>query len=165
MSENTTTNITPTTTTTVESSNKWNHLYTLSKEFNEPILLQAHIVHGFKRGSKELGIPTANLNMNELDNLGNNIETGIYYGYCYLRKNYNDELNNNNKYKAVVSVGWNPYYKNKLKTIEAHLLNEFNNDFYDDIIDLYLIGYLRPETDFSSLGNFILYFYYIYFIY
>jgi FAD synthase len=61
----------------------WNHLYTL-KKFDNPLLLSAEVVHGFKRGSKELGIPTANLNMNELGDKGKDLDTGIYYGWGYL---------------------------------------------------------------------------------
>jgi hypothetical protein len=56
---------------------KWSHLYApAEKVFSEPVLLAAEIVHGFKRGSKELGIPTANLSMDQIGDRVASIETG-----------------------------------------------------------------------------------------
>ncbi len=51
----------------------------------------------------------------------------------------------------VMSVGWNPYYKNKEKTMEAHLLHKFDSDFYDEELRLVVVGYLRPEADFTGV--------------
>ncbi len=82
---------------------KWNvssltqyHLHIILEHFDSPIYLGAKVTHGFKRGSKELGIPTANLCMDELGERGS-IKTGIYYGVARLR---------NTIYQCVVSVGW-----------------------------------------------------------
>lgn len=36
---------------------------------------------------------------------------------------------------------------------EAHLLHQFDGDFYDEELTLLLCGYLRQEADFSSLGE------------
>jgi riboflavin kinase len=100
---------------------------------------------GFQRGSKELGIPTANLSMDQLGVSGEQLETGIYYGWALLK---------GKQYEAVVSVGWNPFYKNVKKTVEAHLLEEMD-DFYGDTIQVSLYGYLRNEADFKSLDELI----------
>lgn len=70
-------------------------------------------------------------------------------------------------YKMVMSIGWNPFYKNKKKTAEAWLLHEFPEvrlilfshslhcsclqDFYGEDLRLIVCGYLRPESDFTSL--------------
>ena len=98
-------------------------------------------MHGYNRGSKELGIPTANLCMEELGEKGN-LDTGIYYGWSRLRGEV---------YPAVVSIGWNPFYHNTKKTIEAHLLQELS-DFYDEQLDVLLLGYLRQECNFNNVG-------------
>lgn len=127
---------------TAETKKDWSHLYTREHVLASPLVLEATIVHGFKRGSKELGIPTANLNMDELGSLGDGLETGIYYGHAVLL---------GESYIAVVSVGWNPYYKNEKKTIEAHLLSKLD-DFYGDKLVLTLEGFLRSEANFESLG-------------
>lgn len=123
----------------------WTHLYESEHVLPEPLVLVATVVHGFKRGSKELGIPTANLCMEELGDAGNNLETGIYYGRALLL---------GQTYDAVVSIGWNPFYKNTKKTIEAHLLASLE-DFYGTQMELTLNGYLRPEADFKGLGELI----------
>lgn len=127
------------------SSNKkdWSALYVNEHSLPTPLILEATIVHGFKRGSKELGIPTANLNMEELGAVGDGLDTGIYYGHAVL---------GGNQYIAVVSIGWNPYYKNEKKTIEAHLLANLE-DFYGERLSLTLEGFLRSEANFESLGN------------
>mmetsp|Transcript_3041 Transcript_3041/g.5175 ORF Transcript_3041/g.5175 Transcript_3041/m.5175 type:complete len:201 (-) Transcript_3041:490-1092(-) len=123
----------------------WSHLYKDERKFGEPILLEAEIVHGFGRGSKELGIPTANLSMDVLGPRGENLETGIYYGWSHL---------NSCRYQTVVSVGWNPFYKNEKKTVEAHLLSKLP-DFYGEILKVELLGYLRQETNFNGVDDLI----------
>jgi riboflavin kinase len=122
-------------------------LYTGEKRFSESIVLTANVVHGFKRGSKELGIPTANLNMEQLGEQGESLETGIYYGWSVL---------NGVRYETVVSVGWNPFYKNSKKTVEAHLLAKMD-DFYGEELRVELLGYLRQEANFNGIGNAPLY--------
>lgn len=94
-------------------------------------------------GSKELGIPTANLSMEDLGTVGDSLETGIYYGWACLKGTL---------YKTVVSVGWNPFYKNIKRTVEAHLLQSLE-DFYGENITVYLLGYLRQECSFDSVGK------------
>ena len=52
----------------------WSHLYVDEHHLNPPIVLTATVVHGFQRGSKELGIPTANLSMDELGTIGDGLQ-------------------------------------------------------------------------------------------
>jgi len=121
----------------------WSHLYNQEKKFSEIVVLEAEVVHGFKRGSKELGFPTANLDMQQLGETGEQMSTGIYYGYAILR---------GVDHPTVVSVGWNPFYQNEKKTVEAYLLAQLD-DFYGEQIKLLLYGYLRDECNFSGLGE------------
>ncbi|CAM9359640.1 unnamed protein product [Choristocarpus tenellus] len=72
------------------------------------VCMSATVVKGFGRGSKLLGIPTANMDMSEVGHTVDNMSTGIYMGYTSLR----GEI-----FRAVVSVGWNPYFDNKEKTV------------------------------------------------
>ena len=128
-------------------ADRWGHLYiNTERSFDEPILLKASIVHGFKRGSKELGFPTANLNMDELGDLGKQLNTGIYFGWILL----NDIV-----YETVVSIGYNPVYKNETKTVEAYIINQLLPDFYGECVQLLLLGYLRDECNFSGLEELI----------
>jgi riboflavin kinase len=134
---------------------KWDHLYENAQEvLKAPIYLSANVVHGFKRGSKELGIPTANLDMDVVNKMlrdkGNSeaeLKTGIYYGWAKLGSS--DAI-----HRTVISVGWNPFYKNEKKTLEAHLLSKMD-DFYDDNLSVLMCGYLRDEANFTSLEDLI----------
>lgn len=50
-----------------------------------PLKVRGPVIKGFGRGSKELGIPTANIPLSGLSVGGNdNLESGIYYGYASL---------------------------------------------------------------------------------
>jgi len=51
----------------------------------------------------------------------------------------------------VVSVGWNPFYNNVKRTVEAHLLCNLP-DFYGEHIQIFLVGFLRQECSFDSVG-------------
>lgn len=133
----------------------WDHLYTSEKQFvgNETMVLEGSVVHGFKRGSKELGIPTANISMDDLGDLGEKMSTGIYYGHAKL---IGEQFRHRPIYPTVVSVGWNPFYKNEKKAIEAHLITDGAlDDFYDERLSVTVCGYLRDETSFKSLEELI----------
>ncbi|KAM0734613.1 Riboflavin kinase [Formica fusca] len=111
-----------------------------------PYFVSGTVIKGFGRGSKALGIPTANLPESVVNAVPKDLDTGVYYGWASLRGQV---------YKMVTSIGWNPYYKNEKKSMEVHLLHKFHNDFYGEEIKVIITGYLRPEKDFSSLEELI----------
>ena len=121
-----------------------------------PIRLSATVVKGYGRGSKVLGIPTANLSMQELtENINNNrdpnvnidaIKTGIWYGFACL---------DGKIYKTATSIGWNPQFDNKEKTVEPHIIHEFPEDFYGERLTILLCGYIRDEMPFESIDSLI----------
>jgi riboflavin kinase len=132
------------TTATAPKKYDWSSLYeNRFSIFDEKILLSGNVVHGFKRGSKELGIPTANISPEELGEVGSGLTSGVYFGYAYL---------GGFVYRAVVSVGWNPHYGNKHKSVEVHLLAKLE-DFYGEVIHVLLCGFLRDEQAFGNLGS------------
>ncbi|OAL44715.1 riboflavin kinase [Pyrenochaeta sp. DS3sAY3a] len=50
-----------------------------------PLKLRGPVIKGFGRGSKDLGIPTANIPLSGLSIAGNSdLSSGIYYGFCTL---------------------------------------------------------------------------------
>lgn len=102
---------------------------------------------GFGRGSKELGIPTANFPDHVVEKLPEEITTGIYYGWA--------KVDDGPAYKMVMSIGWNPYYKNKKKSMETHIMHIFKQDFYGSLLRVVMLGYIRPEKNFSSLDELI----------
>ena len=64
-----------------------------------PMRCKGPVIHGFKRGSKELGIPTANLDIDLLSPEIQSAETGVYYGWAAVGT---DPA----VHKFVMSVGW-----------------------------------------------------------
>ncbi|XP_016409042.1 riboflavin kinase-like isoform X1 [Sinocyclocheilus rhinocerous] len=108
-----------------------------------PCFCRGQVVRGFGRGSKDLGIPTANFPESVVDNLPADISTGIYYGWA--------RMDNGDIHKMVMSIGWNPYYKNTKKSMETHVIHTFKEDFYGQILSVAMVGYIRPERGFKSL--------------
>ncbi len=81
------------------------------------------VIRGFGRGSKELGIPTgfslyffyyilANLSDNVIEALPNSMHSGVYAGFA--------QIENGPVIKMVMSLGWNPFYKNIKRSMVLH---------------------------------------------
>ncbi|KAK7812807.1 hypothetical protein U0070_019833 [Myodes glareolus] len=104
------------------------------------------VVHGFGRGSKQLDIPTANFPEQVLDSLPADISTGIYSGWASVRSG---------AIHKMVSIGWNPYYKNVTKSMEIHIIHTFKEDFHGEILNVAIVGYLISEKNFDSLESLI----------
>lgn len=109
----------------------------------EPWYVGGPVIKGFGRGSKVLGIPTANLPTTAFSSTLSDCVCGIYLGWAGLA--------NRGVFKMVMSVGWNPYFDNAEKTVEPWLLHDFPEDFYGEELRLIVVGYIRPEANFSSL--------------
>jgi len=139
-----------------------------------PIRITSKVIKGFGRGSKELGIPTANLCPKSTIIFSNKTQTyddlpnGVYWGYArIINSNDNVKLT----LKTALSIGYNPQYNNEMKTIEPHLIAPyehhpnrriskcdetlFENDFYGADIKLSIIGFIRSQSSFNGLDNLI----------
>lgn len=112
-----------------------------------PYFAQGTVVKGFGRGSKQLGIPTANFPDSVVEGLPEAFECGVYYGWALV--------DNGPVYEMVMSVGWNPFYKNTKKTMEIHILHSFEDDFYGAVMRTCVSGYIRPERSFDSVDELI----------
>ena len=53
-------------------------------------------------------------------------------------------------FPMVMSLGYNPYYKNTVRSIEVHILHRFPRDFYGAKMNLLICGFIRPEYDYVS---------------
>lgn len=113
----------------------------------EPWYISGPVIKGFGRGSKVLGIPTANISTTDYPTLLSEHPSGVYFGWA--------GLSNRGVYKMVMSIGWNPYFNNTEKTIEPWLLHDFDEDFYGEELRLVIVGYIRPEANFPSLETLI----------
>ncbi|KAF3031560.1 riboflavin kinase [Didymella heteroderae] len=152
-----------------------------------PLKLRGPVIKGFGRGSKELGIPTANIPLSGLSINGySDLDSGIYYGFCTLDHSTIPSSTSSTTvpsatsdtsipsqssshavldleyaastpstgrspvYPTVLSIGYNPYYKNTTRSIEIHILANFSSDFYGAELSLVILGFIRPEYDYVS---------------
>jgi len=135
-----------------------------------PIRMISKVRKGFGRGSKDLGIPTANLDRSTLQSSTpfDDLPTGIYWGYGRIQ-NGGDNGGEAVVYKAAISIGYNPTYGNDQKSVEPHLIATESDprrhasstgetlleDFYDLTCRLSVVGYLRPELPFEGLEKLV----------
>ncbi|KAF8558786.1 riboflavin kinase [Imleria badia] len=122
-----------------------------------PIQLEGTVQHGFGRGGKDLGCPTANLPDESIAHMASIAKPGVYYGYArvYSVSDPPSELPTEDLVvlPMVMSLGWNPFYKNQRMTAEIHVMHKFNSDFYGLKLKALVLGYIRPEFDYVSRGK------------
>lgn len=51
----------------------------------------------------------------------------------------------------VMSIGYNPFYRNTVRSAEVHVLHKFTADFYDVNMRLMILGFIREEKDYKGL--------------
>ena len=99
-------------------------------------------MHGFKRGSTLLGCPTSNVCTEQLQDKIQHFKMGVYFGWAKLK----DEV-----FKMIANIGKNPSFGNDKVSVEVHLLHQFDEDFYDENLQVLIVGSIRTETKFTSL--------------
>ncbi|CAI4038105.1 hypothetical protein SMKI_04G4450 [Saccharomyces mikatae IFO 1815] len=131
------------------------------------------IVSGFGRGSAELGVPTANVPIEQLPKSINDLDLGVYFGFAHIRAVDSEEASVETRQEGrtvtysygqylseangdldvlpmVLSVGKNPFYGNDFKTMELHVLHDFKNDFYGAKVKFNILGHIRPELNYTT---------------
>lgn len=98
------------------------------------------VVHGKKLG-KEIGYPTANIEVDDIDKLIP--ANGIYA----VNVQYLDTI-----YDGMLSVGNNPTIENAKWSIEVNIF-EFNKTIYGDELTIYFIARMRDEVKFNDLND------------
>ncbi|KAK3316142.1 hypothetical protein B0H66DRAFT_479370 [Apodospora peruviana] len=119
-----------------------------------PYRMEGKVISGFGRGSKELGIPTANLPVDESVSWISDIPSGVYFGWASLAlpSSHPDFLGHQFElYPMVMSIGYNPFYKNTVRSAEVHVLQKFKADFYGCQMRLLITGFIREEKDYNGL--------------
>ena len=115
-----------------------------------PYYVQGTVTHGFGRGSKELGCPTANLDQKTVYKV--NIPTGVYWGLAQLVHDRGENRPLHDEIRPMIcSIGFNPHYGNQTKSLEVHILHKYDHDFYDSTIKVAICGRIRDELSFPSL--------------
>jgi riboflavin kinase/FMN adenylyltransferase len=97
------------------------------------------VVAGKGRGSKVLGVPTANL-ISENDLLP---ACGIYAVWV---------IKDGQKLSGVANIGTCPTFGNQELSLEVHLL-DFNGDLYGELLQVEFVSRLREERRFPSIDE------------
>lgn len=125
-----------------------------------PLQMEGKVIHGYGRGSKELGIPTANLPIDDIQTPWiSGVASGAYFGWAALRlppaaveaSKQPDTGADFNLYPMVMSIGYNPFYDNTVRSAEVHVLHDFaGREFYGCEMRLLIVGFIRPEKKYLS---------------
>ncbi|KAF5363848.1 hypothetical protein D9756_000840 [Leucocoprinus leucothites] len=119
-----------------------------------PIRLAGPVQKGFGRGGKDLGCPTANLPDDSTEEMTAVARTGVYYGYAQVIPPQDKVAEFGKEELAVLpmvmSMGFNPFYDNKKLTAEIHIMHSFQRDFYGYEMRAIVLGYIRPELNYTS---------------
>lgn len=109
------------------------------KFLGHPMLVIGEVVHG-RKIARELGFPTANINMN------NRLfpPFGIYGAYLQIGSKDSELL------YGAVNIGCNPTLKAGEITLEVHIL-DFDKDIYGKKIYIQIVKFMRKERKFNSV--------------
>jgi len=81
-------------------------------------------------------------------------QTGVYFGYAQVSRDKDQAGSISDEdtrvLPMVMSLGWNPFYKNEQLTAEIHIMHDFKSDFYGHHMKVIVLGYIRPELDYVS---------------
>lgn len=113
-----------------------------------PVMLRGHVTTGFGRGSKQLGIPTANLPPAPLMGQLKSLSTGVYFGWARVG-------GDSHVHKMVMNLGRRPTFEDDEPelSVEIHIMHKFADDFYGKELRAIVLGFLRPEIKFGGLQD------------
>jgi riboflavin kinase len=126
---------------------------------------------------QQLGIPTANIPVDGV-NWIEEARSGVYFGWAgiQLSPDHPDRSSPSTNppsatsstslpaskaaegyrvYPMVMSIGYNPFYKNTVRSAEVHVLHEFKKDFYGSDMAIVITGFIRPELDYVNVESLI----------
>lgn len=126
-----------------------------------PLLMSGRVQSGFGRGSAELGIPTANLPVDgpEAASWIAAAKSGVYFGWASLAVPDEGKTWEDGKtfrvWPMVMSIGYNPFYKNTVRSAEVHVMRRVHFDFRGHEMRLMILGYIREEKDYAILEDLV----------
>jgi riboflavin kinase len=118
-----------------------------------PLYATGKVVYGFGRGSKQMGIPTANLNPEDLPQELLALPKGVYYGWAQVRAPGLDTRS----HMMVMNIGNRPTFADSdAVTLEVHILHDYESaDFYGEEAAIVVLGFIRLEMKFNSLDELV----------
>lgn len=120
-----------------------------------PLYMEGEVIAGFGRGSKQLGVPTANIPPEavHVDGGVSRLPLGVYFGWAQVDPPPGAPPADSRVHRMVMNVGRRPTLDadGASLSVELHLLHSFSADFYGARMRAVALGFLRPELRFSGL--------------
>ena len=63
-------------------------------------------------------------------------------------------IHEGNKFDSITSIGNNPTFNEKLKTIETYIIN-FDKNIYNQKLKIFFINFIRKQIKFDNEGDLI----------
>ncbi|MBW9144069.1 bifunctional riboflavin kinase/FAD synthetase [Clostridium sp. CM028] len=104
-----------------------------------PHTISGKVIKG-KQFGRTIGFPTVNLNYNKEYIIP---KGGVYYTLAEY---------DNNFYRAITNIGYNPTVEGGKLSVETHILN-FDKKIYNEIVKIYFINRIRDEVKFNSIDE------------
>uniref|UniRef100_A0A061RB93 riboflavin kinase n=1 Tax=Tetraselmis sp. GSL018 TaxID=582737 RepID=A0A061RB93_9CHLO len=118
-----------------------------------PIYIEGNVTTGFGRGSKQMGVPTANLPPEPLEEQIGHLPVGVYFGWAQLP---GGEGSDGQAQKMVMNIGYRPTCDDGGgMTVELHIMHVFEGDFYGAPLKAVVLGYIRPEMRFGGIDDLV----------
>ena len=102
-----------------------------------PHTIIGEVIKGKQLG-RTIGFPTVNLNYNKEYILP---KGGVYYTLAEY---------DNNIYKAITNIGYNPTVEGGKLSVETYILN-FDKQIYGEVVKIYFINRIRDEVKFNTI--------------
>ena len=119
-----------------------------------PVYMEGNVVTGFGRGSKQLGVPTANIPPDSLGDRLHSLPAGVYFGWVrLLDPSHSSPTDDGEVHRMVMNIGRRPTFNDAHPetTVELHVLHTFAEDFYGKKLRAVATGFIRPEVKFSGI--------------
>lgn len=139
-----------------------NDISMANKLLGYTFFFEGEVVHGNKLG-RQLGYPTANLQMQDTEKLipGD----GIYAVYAEVKeqsplkdkeniKTVNPITAQHSLLKGMMSIGFRPTVDGKKRVIEVNIF-DFDKDIYGKTLRVYVKKFLRAEVKFNNLEDLV----------
>lgn len=116
-----------------------------------PHRVSGPVVHGAGRGGRDLGYPTANLDLAEHTAVPSD---GVYAGWFTVLDDgpVDGTIVPGRRYPAAISVGTNPTFGDSLRSVEAFVLDE-SADLYGRVAAVDFVDHVRDMEKFSSVDE------------
>jgi len=112
------------------------NLREVNKKLPNKYFIEGYVVEGKKLGRK-LGYPTANLKFSKEIVIP---KDGIYKTISVLE---------DKSYNSITSIGNNPTFSEKLKTVETYII-DFNQNIYSQKFKIIFIDFIREQIKFDN---------------